>query len=85
MVGVVMAANEIRVVEIVSELLGVRREDIFVDCSFADDLGADSLAMVKLVLALEEEFDCEILDEDAENLTTVQKTIDYINERVTQE
>jgi acyl carrier protein len=85
MVGVVMRANEIRVVEIVSELLGVRKEDVFVDCSFADDLCAGSLDMVKLVLALEEEFDCEILDEDAENLTTVQKAIDYISERVAQE
>jgi acyl carrier protein len=83
-VGVVIRANEIRVVEIVSELLGVRREDVFVDCSFANDLGAGSLDMVKLVLALEEEFDCEILDEDTENLTTVQKAIEYIDKRVTQ-
>jgi acyl carrier protein len=80
-----MSAKEMRVVEIVSDLLGVRREDVFVDSAFADDLGADSLAMVKLMLALEEEFDCEILDEDAVKLVTVQKAIDYIGESVVQE
>ncbi len=65
--------------------LALVREDAFVDSAFTDDLGADSLAMVKLMLALEEEFDCEILDEDAVQLVTVQKAIDNIGECVVQE
>lgn len=80
-----MRTIETRVVEIVSERLGIRKGDVFVDCSFADDLGADSLVLVELVLALEDEFDCKILDKVAEKLTTVQKTIDYISERVAEE
>lgn len=77
-----MRTVETRVVAIVSEMLGVRVEDVLVDCSFTDDLGADSIDLVELVLALEDEFGCEILDEDAEGLNTVQKTIDYISERL---
>ena len=57
--------------------MGVK-EDIANDASFVDDLGADSLDTVELVMALEEEFECEIPDEDAEKITTVQLAIDYI-------
>jgi len=59
-----------------------RSKEIRGDSSFTDDLGADSLDVVELVMALEEEFDCEIVDEDAENITTVQQAIDYINRLV---
>jgi acyl carrier protein len=67
-----------RVKKIVAEQLGVK-EEIASDASFVDDLGADSLDTVELVMALEEEFDCEIPDEDAEKITTVQQAIDYVN------
>ena len=67
-----------RVKKIVSEQLGVK-EEIANDASFVDDLGADSLDTVELVMALEEEFECEIPDEEAEKITTVQLAIDYIN------
>ncbi len=68
---------ETRVKKIIAEQLGVR-EDIESDASFIDDLGADSLDTVELVMALEEEFECEIPDDDAEKITTVQQAIDYI-------
>ena len=61
-----------------SEQLGVKEEDIQNTASFVEDLGADSLDTVELVMALEEEFETEIPDEDAENITTVQHAIDYI-------
>jgi acyl carrier protein len=70
---------EQRVRKIVAEQLGVKEEDIKNDSSFVDDLGADSLDTVELVMALEEEFECEIPDEEAEKITTVQQAIDYIN------
>jgi acyl carrier protein len=73
-----MSDIEDRVKKIVSEQLGVK-EEIASDASFVDDLGADSLDTVELVMALEEEFDCEIPDEDAEKITTVQQAIDYVN------
>ncbi len=66
-----------RVKKIVAEQLGVK-EEISTDASFVDDLGADSLDTVELVMALEEEFDCEIPDEEAEKITTVQEAVDYI-------
>lgn len=66
-----------RVKKIVAEQLGVK-EDISNDASFVDDLGADSLDTVELVMALEEEFECEIPDEEAEKITTVQQAIDYV-------
>jgi acyl carrier protein len=66
-----------RVKKIVAEQLGVK-EDISNDASFVDDLGADSLDTVELVMALEEEFECEIPDDEAEKITTVQEAIDYI-------
>ncbi len=78
----VMSTIEVRVVKIVVEILDVRSKEMRGDSSFADDLGADSLDVVELVMALEEEFDCEIVDEDAENITTVQQAIDYIDRLV---
>jgi len=69
---------EDRVRKIVSEQLDVNG-DIDNNASFIDDLGADSLDTVELVMSLEEEFDCEIADEEAENFTTIQQAIDYIN------
>jgi acyl carrier protein len=70
---------EQRVRKIVAEQLGVNEGDIKIDSSFVDDLGADSLDTVELVMALEEEFECEIPDEEAEKITTVQQAVDYIN------
>ena len=69
---------EQRVKKIVAELLGVNEADIKNESNFVDDLGADSLDTVELVMALEEEFECEIPDEDAEKITTVQQAIDYV-------
>ena len=70
---------EQRVKKIVAEQLGVNEADIKNDSSFVDDLGADSLDTVELVMALEEEFECEIPDEEAEKITNVQQAIDYVN------
>jgi len=70
---------EDRVKKIVSEQLGVALDEVQYDSSFVDDLGADSLDTVELVMALEEEFDLEIADEDAENIATVNDAIEYIN------
>ena len=69
---------EQRVKKIVAEQLGVNEADIKNESNFVDDLGADSLDTVELVMALEEEFECEIPDEDAEKITTVQQAIDYV-------
>ena len=69
---------EERVKKIVVEQLGVKEEEVSNESSFVDDLGADSLDTVELVMALEEEFQCEIPDEEAEKITTVQQAIDYI-------
>jgi acyl carrier protein len=74
-----MSSVEERVKKIVIEQLGVKDEDVKEDASFVDDLGADSLDTVELVMALEEEFETEIPDEEAEKITTVQQAIDYIN------
>ena len=65
---------------IVCEQLGVVESEVKTDSSFVDDLGADSLDTVELVMALEEEFDLEIADEDAEKISTVQEAVDYIVE-----
>ncbi|MEI6066999.1 MAG: acyl carrier protein [Methylococcaceae bacterium] len=73
-----MSNIEERVKKIVAEQLGVK-EDIAIDASFVDDLGADSLDTVELVMALEEEFECEIPDDEAEKITTVQQAIDYVS------
>ena len=67
-----------RVKKIVAEQLGVNEADIKNESSFVDDLGADSLDTVELVMALEEEFECEIPDEQAEKITTVQQAVDFI-------
>jgi acyl carrier protein len=75
-----MSTIEERVKKIIVEQLGVPEEKIVASASFVDDLGADSLDTVELVMALEEEFDCEIPDDQAEKITTVQAAIDYINE-----
>jgi len=74
-----MSNIEERVKKIVAEQLGVKEEDVKSEASFVEDLGADSLDTVELVMALEEEFDTEIPDEEAEKITTVQLAIDYIN------
>ena len=68
-----------RVKKIVIEQLGVKEDEVSNSSSFVDDLGADSLDTVELVMALEEEFECEIPDEEAEKITTVQQAVDYIN------
>lgn len=69
---------EERVKKIIVEQLGVKEEDVKPEASFVEDLGADSLYTVELVMALEEEFDIEIPDEEAEKITTVQSAIDYV-------
>jgi acyl carrier protein len=75
-----MSAIEKRVKEIVAEQLGVDEAQVTNEASFMDDLGADSLDTVELVMALEEEFEIEISDEDAEKIQSVQDAIDYITE-----
>ena len=77
-----MSSIEDRVKKIVAEQLGVKEEEVRSEASFVDDLGADSLDTVELVMALEEEFETEIPDEEAEKLTTVQLAINYINENL---
>ena len=76
-----MSSIEQQVKAIVAEQKGVKEEEVTNDASFVDDLGADSLDTVELVMSLEEEFETEIPDEDAEKITTVQQAIDYITER----
>jgi acyl carrier protein len=73
-----MSSIEERVKKIVAEQLGVKEEDVQQSSSFVEDLGADSLDTVELVMALEEEFETEIPDEEAEKITTVQLAVDYI-------
>ena len=75
-----MSSVEDRVKKIVVEQLGVKEDEVKSEASFVDDLGADSLDTVELVMALEEEFETEIPDEDAEKITTVQEAINYIKE-----
>ena len=74
-----MSDIEKRVKNVVVEQLGVDEAEVLNTASFVDDLGADSLDTVELVMALEEEFGTEIADEDAEKITTVQLAIDYVN------
>lgn len=74
-----MSTVEERVKKIVCEQLGAKEEDVTPQASFVDDLGADSLDTVELVMALEEEFETEIPDEEAEKIATVQDAISYIN------
>jgi acyl carrier protein len=77
-----MSSIEERVKKIVCEQLGVKEEDVKSSSSFVEDLGADSLDTVELVMALEEEFETEIPDEEAEKITTVQLACDYINQHL---
>lgn len=74
-----MASIDERVKQIVAEQLGVEEDQVTTEAAFMDDLGADSLDTVELVMALEEEFDVEISDEDAEKIQTVKDAIEYIN------
>lgn len=82
-----MKTNEIeaRVKKIVVEQLGVKEEEVTTDASFVDDLGADSLDTVELVMALEEEFETEIPDEEAEKIITIKDAVNYIVNRVEKE
>ena len=79
-----MAQEEIfeKVKEIIVEQLGVTKTSVTLDASFIDDLGADSLDIVELIMALEEEFDTEIPDSDAEKVVTVGDVVDYIKDHV---
>ena len=77
-----MASIEQRVKEIIVEQLGVEEDEVSPEASFIDDLGADSLDTVELVMAFEEEFNIEIPDEEAERISTVQDAIDYIKTNV---
>ncbi|MGH8656508.1 MAG: acyl carrier protein [Gammaproteobacteria bacterium] len=74
-----MSTIEERVKKIVVEQLGVKEDEVTNEASFVDDLGADSLDTVELVMALEEEFKTEIPDEEAEKIMTVQQAVDYIS------
>ena len=74
--------NEGKIRKIISEQLGVKEEEVVPEASFVEDLGADSLDTVELVMALEEEFNIEIPDEDAEKILSVQNVMDYIKEKV---
>ena len=73
---------EKRLKKIIADTLGVNEEEVVPEATFVDDLGADSLDIVELIMALEEEFDLEIPDEDAENIKTVQDVMNYINENL---
>jgi len=79
-----MADSQIfaKVKDIIVEQLGVDEEEVKTSTSFVDDLGADSLDIVELVMAMEEEFDIEIPDEDAEKISTVEDVIEYIDSRL---
>lgn len=78
---IAMSTIDERVKKIVVEQLGVKEEEASNEASFVDDLGADSLDTVELVMAFEEEFDMEIPDEDAEKIRTIQQAIDYIKQK----
>jgi acyl carrier protein len=80
-VGIAMATVEERVKKIIAEQLGVEEDEVTPEASFVEDLGADSLDTVELVMALEEEFEIEIPDEDAEKILTVGKAMEYIKEK----
>jgi acyl carrier protein len=73
---------EAKIKGIIAEQLGIDEDEVVNEASFIDDLGADSLDLVELIMALEEEFGQEISDEEAENIQTVQEAIDYISEHL---
>ncbi|MEW6614983.1 MAG: acyl carrier protein [Thermodesulfobacteriota bacterium] len=73
---------EAKIKAIIAEQLGIDEDEVVNEASFIDDLGADSLDLVELIMALEEEFGQEISDEEAENIQTVQEAIDYISEHL---
>jgi acyl carrier protein len=73
-----MSSVEERVKKLICEQLGVKEDEVKAEASFVEDLGADSLDTVELVMALEEEFETEIPDEEAEKITTVKEAVDYI-------
>ncbi len=77
-----MSDVEEKVIKMICEQLDVPEEDVVPSASFVDDLGADSLDQVELIMAMEEEFDISIPDEDAENIATVQNAIDYIKKAI---
>ena len=77
-----MSSLEEKIKKIIAEQLSVSEDQITPEASFVEDLGADSLDTVELVMALEEEFECEIPDEDAEKITSVQQAIDYVKAHV---
>jgi len=77
-----MASVEEKVKEIIAEQLGLEKEDIQMDASFIDDLGADSLDIVEMIMTIEDEYDVEISDDDAEKISTVQDAINYIKEKM---
>ena len=77
-----MSTVDERVKKIIVEQLGVKEEEVVNNASFVDDLGADSLDTVELVMALEEEFECEIPDEDSAKITNVQEAINYVNANI---
>ena len=75
-------ATDRKIKEIVAEQLGLESKEVALDASFVDDLGADSLDIVELIMALEEEFDLEIPDEDAEKIVSVKDAIEYVKKQV---
>jgi acyl carrier protein len=77
-----MSTTESRVAEIIVEQLGVTRDEVVPEASFIDDLGADSLDIVELVMAMEETFDIEIPDDDAEKIQTIGDAFSYVKERI---
>jgi acyl carrier protein len=76
-----MAATEEKIIDIIVDKLGVERAEVTPEAVFVDDLGADSLDLVELIMAMEEEFGMEIADEDAEKLRTVQDVISFVTAR----
>jgi acyl carrier protein len=77
-----MASVEEQIIEIISEQLGLDKDDIQLEASFIDDLGADSLDIVEMIMTIEDDFDIEIPDEDAEKIILVQDAITYINDKM---
>lgn len=77
-----MASVEDKVIEIISEQLGLDKDEIQLEASFIDDLGADSLDIVEMIMTIEDDFDIEISDEDAEKIVSVQDAITYINDKM---